>query len=305
MRTKATCILIAALSIGIFSCNSSRERMEEKASIEKAKEDSLMTVMSSSAAVETGRDTTRKFIRTAQMKFRVKNVITTTYRVEDLVGDAGGYVSYTNLHSDIDYKTITPVSADSLLETLHYTVSDEMTLRVPNTKLDSLLKAMARYVDYLDYRIIKANDVSLQIITNRMSRARMDKHEERLEKAIDTKGLKPNEKAYAEDRLFNKEAQADAATIATISMQDQVDYSTVSLTIYQREGVKRTVIANDKNIDAYEPGMGLQLLDALKLGWKMLVKLLVLVADCWALVALAVGLFLLFRKYGERLKKKD
>ena len=304
MKTAPACSWIAAGVLFLFSCARNSE-LDEKQAVEKAKEDSIQVIPSSSAAVESGRDTVRKFIRTAGMKFRVKNVIASTYRIEDLVSGAGGYVSYTNLSSSIDYKTITPVSADSSLETLHYTVSDEMSLRVPNTALDSVLKAMAGFVDYLDYRVIRANDVRLQMLTNRLSRARMERQAERLEKAIDTKGRKLGETASAEDALFRKEERADEATVSNLSLQDQVDYSTVSITIYQRQGVKRTVIANDRNIDAYEPGIGTRLLDALKLGWRIIEKLIVLLADCWPFVLIAVIGLTVYRKYADRLKKKS
>src|SRR5688572_5416462 len=39
----------------------------------------------SSSAAAVSKDTSRKFIRTADLKFKVKNVIKATYRIEDIV----------------------------------------------------------------------------------------------------------------------------------------------------------------------------------------------------------------------------
>ena len=49
-------------------------------------------IISSSAAVVT-KDSTRKFIRTADIKFRVNNVRSSTLKIEDIVGEHNGFVS--------------------------------------------------------------------------------------------------------------------------------------------------------------------------------------------------------------------
>src|ERR1017187_10006070 len=61
---------------------------------ELAKADSVSSngFISSSAAKETGKDTSRRFIRTAEMKFKVKSVIQSTYAIESIVKHMGGFV---------------------------------------------------------------------------------------------------------------------------------------------------------------------------------------------------------------------
>ena len=295
MKTKTKYLMTIALFITLFSCGSRSAKEESAAS---AQTDSVSTngFVFSSAAVEKGKDTTRKFIRTAEIKFRVKNVATTTYNIEDLTTSSGGFVLYTNLVSNTDYTTITPISADSSLETIHYTVSNEMTLRVPNTKLDSTLKSIATLIDYMDYRIIKANDVGLQMLSNRLTQNRINKHEQRLTTAIETRGKKLHETTVAEEALLNKEEQSDDAKISNLSFQDQIDFSTISLFIYQRQAVHRTVISNDKNIDVYEPGLGSQLLESIQFGWKMLKCLTVFITKFWALIICGFAIYFLIKK---------
>ncbi len=117
--------------------------------------------VSSNAAVEK-KDSNRKFVRTADLKFKVKNVAKSTYAIENIVTKSGGFVTFTDLKSNISEKSQTKVSQDSTLETTRYTVDNTITLRVPNTQLDTVLKSMAEEIAFLDSRLIKADDVALQ-----------------------------------------------------------------------------------------------------------------------------------------------
>jgi len=51
----------------------------------------------SSSAAEVSGDSTKRFIRTAQMRFRVENVRKATLSLEDIIRKNGGHVTYTHL----------------------------------------------------------------------------------------------------------------------------------------------------------------------------------------------------------------
>lgn len=292
-------ILGLGLSILLFGCGQSRnEQMESKAMADSTSN----AFISSSAAVENGKDTTRRFIRTADLKFKVKSVIKSTYDIENITNRQGGFVTFTNLTSDINNVTTTAVSADSSLETTYYTVTNSITLRVPNTKLDTTLKEISNNIDYLDFRIIKAEDVALQILSNNLTQKRSAKNEERLTNAIDNRGKKLNETTVAEEILLSKQEQADNAKISNLSLTDQIKFSTINLSIYQRQTIKRELISNDKNIDAYEPGFGTKILDALKYGWDILETFIVFLTKLWGLFLFAIVVYFIYKKYGHKFK---
>jgi hypothetical protein len=298
-RTKIT--LGLGISILLFSCGPSAEEMKKK---ESMLADSVSnTFISSSAAIENNKDTTRKFIRTAELKFKVKSVIKSTYIIEDLTNKLDGFVTYTNLTSNISNVTTTAISADSSLETTSYTVSNSITLRVPNTKLDTTLKEISKNIDYLDYRIIKADDVGLQILSNNLTQKRAAKNEERLTNAIDNRGKKLGETTVAEEVLLGKQEQADNAKIHNLSLVDQINFSTINLSIYQRPTIKRELISNNKNIDEYEPTLGNKLLESIKFGWNILESFLVFLTKLWGLFIFGIIIFFIYRKYKPLIKK--
>lgn len=255
------------------------------------------TFIPSSAAVENGKDSTRKFVRTADLKFKVKSVITSTYDIEAITAKQGGFVAFTNLTSSISNVTNTAISADSSLETTKYVVSNTITLRVPNVKLDTTLKLIAKNIDYLDYRIIKAEDVALQMLSNDLAQKRAAKNEARLTNAIDNRGKKLQETADAENALYNREEQGDNAKIANLSLKDQINFSTINLSIYQRETIKREMIANEENIDEYEPHLGIKIWQSLKGGWHILAAIFLFLVEIWGLILFGIVGFFVYKKY--------
>jgi hypothetical protein len=269
-------ILLTGILCTALSC----QRLEnQSADIEKLEN---KIPISSSAAVEKNNDPERKFIRTADVKFKVKSVVNTTTDIENICTAQGGFVIYTNLTSNVDDHTETPISADSLLETTHYTVTNTITLRVPNTKLDSTLKDIAKSIDYLDYRIIKADDVSLQILANNFTQKRATNNYSRITNDIENNRKKLNETTDAEEMVLSKQEQADNAKIANLSLNDQIKYSTVNLSIYQRQGIKRAIIFNENNIDKYEIGFGYKLLEGFSFGWSLLKSFFVVLSKLWS-----------------------
>ena len=243
------------------------------------------------------KDTARKFIVTGDIRFRAKNVIKSTYNIEDITRKEGGFVTSTTLASNTDYTNTTAVSADSSMLTTHYTVSNSLILRIPNNKLDTVLKQIAKNIDHLDHRNIKKEDVALSLLANKLAQKRADKTQQRLASAIDKKGQKLDDIVSAEGILSDKEEQSDNAKLSNMSINDQIMYSTISLVVYQLQTVKREMVVNHKVIEPFEPSFGSKIADALKFSWTALQEIFLVIIRLWAFILMAVGGFFLYRKY--------
>ena len=292
---KNTKIVLTLLALGlVLSCKESASK-ENAAYMEEAVTDST-SVISSSAAVE-NKNSNRKFVRTADVKFKVKNVAKSTYAIEDATTKFGGFVTYTNLQSNIHSEDRTKVSQDSTLVTTKYKVDNNITIRVPNTKMDTVIKTIAKQIHFLDYRIIKADDVSLQMLSNELAQKRSNSSEKRLENAIDSKGKKLNQIVKAEETLDAKKEQNDVSKLQNLSLQDQVNFSTLTLNIYQDESIKQEMVANEKSINAYRPNIGLQIWDSIKTGWFILEHIVSFVVVLWPFVLIGFLGFLVYKKF--------
>lgn len=279
----------------LISCKKSEANEETSADVVATSADSS----SSSAAVEK-EGSPRKFIRTADLKFKVKNVTQSTYAIENITNKFDGFVTYTNLQSNIIDKFETKISQDSTLETTRYNVENNITIRVPNKRLDTVIKSIAKQINFLDYRIIKADDVSLKMLSNQLSQKRSNNNEKRIEKAIETKGKKINDIMDAETNLAGQKEQNDTAKLENLSIQDQINFSTLTIQIYQHESVKQEMNANTKDYNYYKPNIGIRILDSLKTGWYVLLDVIVFLFEIWWLLFISIGGFILYKKYFKK-----
>lgn len=306
---KTQWIKIACLSLALVACKKNEESASasadsvgsyttEEKSAPLANSNVESSISSSAAVVDP--KSNRKFVRTADLKFRVKNVTKVTYQIEDIVNRMNGFVTNTQLSSSIDYTNSQQISADSTLESTFYTVNNSMTIRVPNVKLDTTLKQIAKLIDYLDYRNISADDVSLQILSNNLTQKRTAQQEERMRKAIDERGKKLNETMNAEENVYDHQQRADEALIQNLSLKDQIQYSTINLSLYQKQDVMREFVANPKNIAAYEPSFAFKLWDSVSYGFEMLEAFILLLVKIWWIIIIGVLVYVFIKRHRNK-----
>ena len=291
--SKISCgVLLLAMA---YSCKQANHESENASSDISA--DSTL-ISSSAAKVKIG--DARKVIRTADLKMKVKDVTKSTYAIENVVDKFGGFVTFTDLKSIINDKNETRVSQDSILETTKYTVENDIVIRVPNTKLDTVLQSLRKEINFLDSRKITQEDVSLQILANKMAVNRSATNEKRLEKAIDTKGKKLNQIVEAEENLASKKEENDNKTLNNLAIDDKINFSTITISLYQREMIKNELYASEKNINKYRPHLGLQILDSLKTGWFMLEGIIAFIVQLWALILIGALSWIGYKRFFKK-----
>jgi len=307
--------MIAIIVLLMWSCSQKRQEsaaMEvELADIKQVEEKSVSgnqspspeTYISSFAALENPNDTTRKMIRTADIKFKVKDVIKTTYNIEDIVVKHNGFVENTNLTSQIDRTKETTVKEDSTLLTIYYTVINTVVLRVPNTQLDTTLKEIAQFVEFMDYRNISAKDVTLDLLSKKLEQNRLARYDSRMKNAIDNKGKRLDDVSNAEENIFNKQTQADEAKLANLQILDKIKFSTITLSLYQNQSIKYEVIAKEKEIKPYSTPFSDRFIDALKFGWSIIVEICLFIVNIWTLILAGVLVFFGVKYFKKRISK--
>lgn len=296
--TKVSLTTLATVTL-LYSCKKADDASLNDQTADYATAVADSATVSSSAAVEK-KDSKQKFIRTADIKFKVKNVAKSTYAIENTVQKFGGFVTYTNLQSNIQEQIKTKISQDSTLETTKYTVENNVTIRVPNTQLDTVIKTIAKQIDFLDSRVIKADDVSLKLLSNQLAQKRNVVTEKRVAKAIDTKGKKMTDIMQAENALATQKEAKDNTIIDQLSMEDQINFSTITLQLYQKETTKQEITASDKDSNSYKPNLGIQIIDSLKNGWYILEAIFVFILNLWPFILMGFGGFFLYKKYVKK-----
>jgi hypothetical protein len=310
--TRFGLVVIVALLIESCAQNRSEEHFGEEYVLaeeeieltsQSMSEPPAAAYISSSAALENPGDTTRKLIRTANLKFKVNNVIKATYDIENIAVKHDGFVENTNLASQINRTEETPVKEDSMLLTTYYSVINTLVLRVPDTQLDATLREIAPLVEFMDYRIINAQDVTLDMLSNQLEQERLARYDSRMVTAVGNQGRRLNDVSDAEDNLLRRQAQADGARLANLRVLDRINFSTVTLELYQNQSIRYEVIAKEKKIKPYAIPFGTSLIDALKCGWDIVVDIFLFIVSIWSIIVLGVLVFLCVKYFRKRLSK--
>jgi len=288
---------------------SSAMEMEELAydmEVKSAEESSLSpeTYISSSAALENPSDTTRRMIRTTNIKFKVKDVIKATYNIENIVIKHNGFVENTTLTSQINYTKETTIKEDSTLLITYYTVINTLVLRVPNTQLDTTLKEIVPFVEFMDYRIINARDVTLDLLSKRLEQIRLARYDSRMTNAIDNQGRRLNDVSSAEDNLLRRQVQADEAKLANLQTLDKIKFSTITLSLYQNQSIKYEVIAKEKKIKPYSTPFCTRFIDALKFGWTIIVEFFLFLINIWSIILIGVLVLWSVKYFRKKIVKR-
>lgn len=259
--------------------------------------------IASSAASDINDDENHKFIRTAQMKFKVNAIPEATYKIEDIAIKNKGFIIRSSINNEHSYSTTTDISKDSAIVTYYYNLVADMKLKVPKEKLDTVLKEMAPLAVEINYRTIDANDVTLQILSDKLKKDRLNKKQKRVSEAIDNKGKKLDDIMDAENILDNTLLEADKTTLATYSLNEQIAYSTIDIKMYQSQTKYTERILREKPVDRYQPGFGTKAIEALAVGWSIVCELIILILYIWPL--LLIGGSVLALIYYIRRKKNS
>lgn len=257
--------------------------------------DSIRRLLPSSAAALNRLDSTHLFIRTGDVRCRVQEVDDATYRVEDVVKGLGGYVSDTKLASTPTWQQQTQVSDDSIRQVQRFVVSNTLTIRVPARHLDSLLRALVPLVQYMDYRNINVNDITLDQLAQQLEQKRLATYNAMLKDKIIDETTKPDKIMNAAEAMLARQAQADAAFLESLRLNDRVAYATLTLQLYQPETAITTMIFHEKPMEPYEAGIGERLGNALYSGWKGFSYLLAGIVLLWPLWLVGGAVYLVVR----------
>lgn len=248
--------------------------------------------LTSSAATYT--DSQRKFIRTAQANFRVKDVYEAALAIEDAVAAQGGFVTGNEITADVQDVTRQSIGGGKLVELAEYTVRGQLTVRVPSDKAQPFLRSIAKYMEFLDRRNFAATDAQFELLRQQLAYQRNQEAQQELGQAKD-EGGKLGQKATAISARNEAKSGRDEALIAQKEFEDRVEFATLDLSLYQQPKLRRTEMADmEAAVRDSGPGFFARLGDSLRAGWFVLLEVGLVLAGLWPLwLALALGWFVL------------
>lgn len=282
LSKKSLMLISGAMIIILTGCGSSAEEHSSSRE-EKAVADSVSSYVGA-IATETINGVTHNFIRKAEMKFKVKDVLKSSNIVEDLTTASGGYISSSEMSSSQHYSNTTRISKDSVLEQIYYTTVNRISLRVPNQKLDTVLRQISDLALFIDYRHLSSDDVKMKFFSNKLAEARYNTYKNKVTQKTNSVTAKQDQIVNTEENLLNKQTLADQKRIETIELADQVNYSTVSVEIYQPSSCLKQYLAAEEKLEPYEPSFFEKAGEAFISGFAILKSFFLMLINIWGLI---------------------
>ena len=283
MKIKIT--IIGLIAILFASCNADR-RFE---SAEYAATAELTDSAASEAIAE-------KMIKTADMRFRVKDVQRTKEDIGKLIRAEGGLLMEVAINSSVENTEKVKYSADSLKEITSYRKDGYMVARIPSDKLDDFTNNIANAAVFVDSQSLKMEDKTLSYLANKLKSDNAKEAVKQIKKASVKNG------GNVETSLYIKDGDVDRK-IDNINIDNLVRYSTITLSFYQDNTIKTMIVAND-NLYDHKPGffrrLGLNLLD----GLNYFKEFLLLLANFWMFFALGIAAYFGISYYLKTKKSK-
>lgn len=241
-----------------------------------------------SAKFDTTTVTGPKLVKTAGMRFKVKNVEQTSERIAALTTTCHGMIMHHQMGSTSERSLDIRINNDSVMRVTSFYTTADITVKVPSEKLNDFMNQVAGMGVYVNNRNMDITDKSLDYLSARL------KLQSRNELVSQQKKGKVVIKNPA-NVLLLKDEMVDQQ-INNRQIDDAVKESVVSLNFYQSNTINKEMIAND-DPSAYNLPFFKRLGIAVENGWSLFVDVVVGLVNLWVFIAAGVGLWMVAKHY--------
>lgn len=275
-------IIAIAIAITLFGCN--QEKKDYASTSEVVALDSAATSEEAAA----------KIIKTADMRFRVKDVQNTKEQLSKTINAEGGTIAEFSIQSSIQETDKVKQSVDSLKEITSYRTEGYLVAKVPSEKLDEFTNTVTKMAVFVNSASLKMDDQSIDYLSNKLKAQNRVEAINRINKVATKKSANVESSLYIKDDLIDKKIQ-------NIQIDDRVKYSTITLNFYQDNTVSTLIVAND-NLYDYRPSFGNRLWLRVVNGWTIFKEIILAITNLWLVILVGVSVFLLIRYFVRKNK---
>lgn len=240
-------------------------------------------------------DPARRFVRTADLRFGVRDVYRAALAIEDAAVAAGGFVVANRIEAEAGGTHERKLGDARILQLTEYVTRGSLVVRVPGDRTQQFLRGIAGQMAFLEQRDFQAEDVQFELLRRQLAYRRG----EALEGDIAEAGEQPGRTGAKVDAAVARGdalAARDEALVARRQMEDQVAFATIRLALAQPAQVRSTVVPDTAEILRRSgPGFFQRLAESMQAGWLGLLDLVVAFVAAWplwlvlAIVAAAVA----------------
>lgn len=271
-------IIAIAIVLTIFGCQKSNEKYA-----------SSDVIVANEFRVPTDSTVAEKIIKTADMRFRVKNVQNTKEQLSKTIKSEGGTVAEFSIESTIQETDKVKQSTDSLKEITAYRTEGYLVAKIPSEKLDEFTNTIAKIAVFVDHQSMKLDDQSIAYLANKLKAQNRVDAIEKINKVASKKSANVESSLYIKDDYVDKK-------IENMQIDSRVKFSTITLNFYQDNTVKTMIVAND-NLYDYRPEFINRLWLGIVNGWTIFKEIIIAVSNLWMLILVGFAIFFIIKYF--------
>jgi len=264
-------IIAIAIVLALFGCNA--EKKDYASTDKESMADTTVTVELPA----------EKIIKTADMRFRVKDVQNTKEQLSKAIKAEGGTVAEFSIESSIQETDKVKQSTDSLKEITSYRTQGYLVAKVPSEKLDEFTNTIAKMAIFVDNQSMKMDDQSIAYLSNKLKAQNRVDAIEKINKVASKKSANVESSLYIKDDYVDKR-------IENMQIDSRVKFSTITLNFYQDNTVKTMIVAND-NLYDYRPAFINRLWLGIVNGWTIFKEIIIAISNLWMLILIGIAVF--------------
>jgi hypothetical protein len=281
MKMSTLIVLLAVLCLLGACKNSSNGNYDN----ESAKE--LTNSTDTALAVTEG----AKLVKTAEMRFKVKDVQKSSEIITQLTRNYKGIVTHHQMEATpVNDRDIT-LSNDSVKRISAFSTTAAITVKIPSDSLEQFMNKVSQMGIYVNMRRMDIEDKTLDYLSAKL------KSDNKGQIASKQDKWKPNLKE-AEAMLRLKDDKVDE-DISNRRINEAVSYSVVDMELYQSNTVTQEVIAND-DISIYQISFISRIWMALANGWQIFASFIVGLVNLWVFILAGFIAWILYRIYKRK-----
>jgi hypothetical protein len=234
-----------------------------------------------------------KLVKTADIRFKVKNVQQTGENISALATKYNGMVMHHNMVSTDEQTHDVRISDYSIMRVSAYNTNADMIVKIPTEKLDEFLITVSHMGIHVNESKMDIEDKSLDYLEAKL---KMDNRQQLVTRQDQGKIVIKSTTA-----VLNLKDDVVDEKIENKRIDEAVKYSVISLDFYQSNTVSKEIIVND-DASSYNMPFFSQLAMAIENGWFLFSQLIIGFMNAWAFLLCGIVAWIGFRYYNNRRK---
>jgi len=234
----------------------------------------------------------RKILHSADLSYRVQDVLKTTTQTEQWVKGLGGIVTKSEMHNETVSVKDMPYKSDSLKHVQIYAPTASLVVKVPVEKMDSFITMLSTSTQFVIHRTIAQQDMTFAYLSNALK----NQNAANPEKPVHYTPPYMDANAMLAERNKDKDAADEQVDrkIENLQMLEEADYATLTISYTQPEQIDVQVTADTAY--AIQTPFGTQLMTALRSGIATFRGMLLLIVQLWPLWLIAFIVWSIYKR---------